>query len=65
MSYTLLVNESSRYAECEFSRDTSDYLSNKINVKFWKAVKSLNKQLSTIPTLQQGDQIASSGYAKS
>ena len=32
--------------------------------KFWKAVKYLNKQQSTIPTLLQGDQIASSDIHK-
>ena len=32
--------------------------------KFWKAVKFLNKQQSTIPTLLQGDQTATSDVEK-
>ena len=32
--------------------------------KFWKAIKYLNKQQSTIPTLQQGEQTASTDQQK-
>lgn len=52
---------------CSWSRAKVNYFKNlkpRDSKKFWKAVKYLNGQQSTIPTFQQGEQTASTDQQK-